>query len=181
WQELNAHDGGPDWPEELLVYQTLVGAWPLGADRLEAYVEKALREAKRNTSWIDPNEEWEGQVRRFCRGLYANEGFVAELEAFVAGVAPLGEGSALAQVVLRFTSPGVPDIYQGDEHPLLVLVDPDNRRPVDWTPRTSRKSELIRALLALRARRPASFGGVYEPLAAPGHTCAYRRGDAVRV
>src|SRR5262249_4292967 len=62
WRALTAHDGGPDWTEELLAYQTLLGAWPLEPDRLEAYVEKALREAKRNTSWLEPNERWEGDV-----------------------------------------------------------------------------------------------------------------------
>ena len=83
--------------------------------------------------------------------------------------------------MLRLTSPGAPDIYQGDEHPFLALVDPDNRRPVDWTPRTSPKSQLIRRLLALRARRPESFAGAYEPLAAGDGTCAYRRGEDVVV
>ncbi len=181
WRELNAHDGAPDWTEELLIYQTLVGAWPLELERLEAYMEKALREAKRNTNWLEPNEAWEQAVKRFCRGLYASDRFQSELEPFAADVAELGERSALAQVALRFTSPGVPDIYQGDEHTLLALVDPDNRRPVDWTPRTSRKSELVRTLLALRARRPGAFAGGYEPLPAAEHTCAFRRGDDVVV
>jgi (1->4)-alpha-D-glucan 1-alpha-D-glucosylmutase len=181
WRTLNAHEGGPDWTEELLVYQTLVGAWPLERERLEAYVEKALREAKRNTNWLEPNERWERQVKRFCRGLYASERFRDELESFVRRVAPLGERSALAQVALRLTSPGVPDIYQGDEHTLLALVDPDNRRRVDWTPRSSRKSELIRTLLALRARKPLAFADGYAPLPAADHTCAFRRGDDVVV
>jgi (1->4)-alpha-D-glucan 1-alpha-D-glucosylmutase len=181
WRGMNAHDGAPDWTEELLVYQTLVGAWPLEPERLEAYVEKALREAKRNTSWLEPDEAWEAGAKRFCRGLYGNDRFLADFEPFAADVAAAGQRAALGQLVLRFTSPGVPDIYQGDEHTLLALVDPDNRRPVDWASRTSPKSELVRTLLALRARRPESFAGGYEPLAAPEGTCAYRRGEDVAV
>jgi (1->4)-alpha-D-glucan 1-alpha-D-glucosylmutase len=181
WRELNAHNGGPDWSEELLIYQTLLGAWPLEQERLEAYVEKALREAKRNTSWVEPNLAWEEQVKRFCRGLYANARFRADFERLAADVAAAGEQAALAQLVLRFTSPGVPDIYQGDEHPLFALVDPDNRRPVDWTPRRSHKSDLVRTLLALRARKPDAFAGPYVPLAAPAGTAAYRRGGDVVV
>jgi (1->4)-alpha-D-glucan 1-alpha-D-glucosylmutase len=181
WRELNAHDGGPDWNEELLVYQTLLGAWPLEPERLEAYMEKALREAKRNTSWVEPNERWESEVKAFCRGLYANDRFRADFEPFAAEVAAAGERAALGQLALRLTAPGVPDIYQGDEHTLLALVDPDNRRPVDWTPRTSPKSELIRTVLELRRRRPEAFAGAYEPLAAPGGVCAFRRGEDVVV
>jgi (1->4)-alpha-D-glucan 1-alpha-D-glucosylmutase len=188
WRGLNAHDGAPDWTEELLVYQTLLGAWPIEPERLEAYVEKALREAKRNTSWIEPNERWEGEVKRFCRGLYANERFRADFEPFAAEVAEAGERAALGQLALRLTSPGVPDIYQGDELTLLALVDPDNRRPVDWAARRvalaqgdSPKLNLIRTLLELRARRPESFAGGYEPLAAADGTCAYRRDDHVVV
>jgi (1->4)-alpha-D-glucan 1-alpha-D-glucosylmutase len=188
WRAMNAHDGGPDWTEELLIYQTLVGAWPLEYERLEAYVEKALREAKRNTSWVEPNEEWERTVKRFCRGLYANERFRADFEPFAAEVAQAGDRAALGQLALRLTSPGVPDLYQGDELTYLALVDPDNRRPVDWdarrkalADRSSPKLELIRALLALRARRPESFAGAYEPLAAATGTCAFRRGDDVVV
>src|SRR5205823_9485236 len=98
------------------------------------------------------------------------------------------EQAALAQLTLRLTAPGVPDIYQGDELTYLALVDPDNRRPVDWDARRaalvrrdSPKLELIRTLLALRAHRPDAFMGSYEPLAAGEHTCAYRRGDDVLV
>jgi (1->4)-alpha-D-glucan 1-alpha-D-glucosylmutase len=188
WRALNAHEGGPDWTEELLIYQTLLGAWPLEPDRLEAYVEKALREAKRNTSWIEPNEKWEGDAKRFCSSLYENARFRADFEPFAAEVAGAGERAALAQVALRLTSPGVPDIYQGDELELLALVDPDNRRPVDWQRRrraladgTSPKLNLIRALLDLRGRRPEAFAGGYEPLDAGEATCAFVRGEDVVV
>jgi (1->4)-alpha-D-glucan 1-alpha-D-glucosylmutase len=188
WRTLNAHDGGPDWTEELLIYQTLLGAWPLERERLEAYVEKALREAKRNTSWIEPNEAWEGDVRRFCRALYENARFRADFEPFAAEVAEAGEWAALAQVALRATSPGVPDVYQGDELELLALVDPDNRRPVDWerrrralADRSSPKLNLIRGLLDLRSRRQEAFTGGCEPLAAGEATCAFVRGEDVVV
>ena len=188
WRELNAHDGGPDWTEELLVYQTLVGAWPLEQDRLEPYVEKALREAKRNTTWVEPDERWEASVKAFCRRLYENDRFLSELETFAAAVAAVGDHAALGQLALRLTSPGVPDIYNGDEVTYLALVDPDNRRPVDWDARRqalrrggSPKLDLIRALLALRARKPDSFAGGYEPVDAGPGTCAFRRGGDVFV
>jgi len=188
WRTLNAHDGPPDWTEELLVYQTLVGAWPLEPRRLEAYMIKALREAKRNTSWVEPDERWEAGVERFCREVFERDAFRADFEPFAAEVAAAGERSALAQLVLRLTSPGVPDIYQGDELTYLALVDPDNRRPVDWQRRRhalargdSPKLSTIRTLLALRARRTDSFEATYEPLAAAEDTCAYRRGEDVVV
>jgi (1->4)-alpha-D-glucan 1-alpha-D-glucosylmutase len=79
------------------------------------------------------------------------------------------------------TSPGVPDIYQGDEHETLSLVDPDNRRPVDWTPRTSPKSELIRYALALRAEHPDAFAGAYEPLDLGPDRVGFVRGGRIRV
>jgi len=188
WRELNAHGGGPDWNEELLIYQTLLGAWPLEPGRLEAYVEKALREAKRNTSWLEPNEPWEHDVKAFCRALYANERFRADFEPFAAEVAAAGERAALGQLALRLTSPGVPDVYQGDELTYLALVDPDNRRPVDWARRrraladgSSAKLSLLRSLLALRRRCPDAFAGAYEPLDALDGVCAYRRGEDVVV
>jgi (1->4)-alpha-D-glucan 1-alpha-D-glucosylmutase len=199
WRELNAPlragaDGAPDWTEELLVYQTLVGAWPVEVERLEAYMVKALREAKRNTNWIEPDERWEAGVTRFCARLYDHEPFRRDFEPFAAEVAALGERSAAGQLVLRLTVPGIPDLYQGDELTFLALVDPDNRRPVDWQRRRSAlaglgatadrdtlKLWIIREALALRARRPEAFGGAYEPLAAAPGTCAYLRGDDVAV
>jgi (1->4)-alpha-D-glucan 1-alpha-D-glucosylmutase len=192
WRGLNGPlrtGDAPDWTEELLVYQTLVGAWPLQPARLAAYVEKALREAKRNTAWVEPDEAWESAVKNFCLRLYEHEPFVADLEPFAARVAAAGERSALGQLVLRLTSPGVPDVYQGDELTFLALVDPDNRRAVDWRrrrealaappSRETAKLQVLRELLALRARRPQAFADGYEPLAAPPGTCAFRRGDDV--
>ena len=101
-------------------------------------MEKALREAKRNTSWVDAGRRTgRTRVRRFCRGLYEHRPFLDDFEPFAASVAAAGERAALGQLVLKLTAPGVPDIYQGDELPYRALVDPDNRRPVDWARRRS--------------------------------------------
>jgi (1->4)-alpha-D-glucan 1-alpha-D-glucosylmutase len=194
WFELNeplrAGGAAPDRVEEYFLYQTLVGAWPMEAERVEAYMEKSLREAKRNSSWAKPDEAWEDGVKRFCRALYEHEPFLADFEPFAARVAEVGERAALAQLVLKLTSPGVPDIYNGDELQYLALVDPDNRRPVDWNRRRellgapptdadTRKLWLIERLLALRGRRPEAFAGSYEPLPAGETVCAYVRGGEV--
>jgi (1->4)-alpha-D-glucan 1-alpha-D-glucosylmutase len=188
WREL----APPDWNEGYLIFQTLVGAWPLQLERLEAYVQKALREAKVNTSWVEPNLEYERRVRDWCRGLYSNRGFLDELEEFAKRVARAGERSALGQTLLKLTSPGVPDIYQGDELWALSLVDPDNRRPVDWDRRRDALAELcagaapdretiklflIERVLDLRARRPEPFTRAYTPVDAGAGCCAYLRGD----
>ena len=105
---------------------------------------KAMREAKVTTDWVDPDEDHERAVRRFIARLYRSEAFLADLEAFVAEVAPRGEEAALGQTLLKLTAPGVPDLYQGDELWCLSLVDPDNRRPVDW----ERRRRLLDGLLA---------------------------------
>ncbi len=190
-------DGAPDDVERYFIFQTLAGAWPIELERLEAYMEKALREAKRNTNWVDQNAEWEDAVKRFCASLYEHRPFLDDFEPFARQVAELAERPSLGQVVLKLTVPGVPDIYQGDELYYLALVDPDNRRPVDWDWRQAmlrrlmggsrpdfetRKMFLILRLLGLRGRRPELFaGGGYEPLAAGEEACAFLRGDDVLV
>jgi len=190
-------DGAPDDVERLFIFQTLVGAWPIEVERVEKYMEKALREAKRNTDWVDQNTEWEDSVKRFCRELYRHGPFRSDFEQFAARVATAGARPALGQVVLKLTCPGVPDIYQGDELQFRALVDPDNRRPVDWawhqamlrrlmggSPPDSgtRKLFLTLRLLGLRGRRPEVFShGTYQPLDAGDRTCAFLRGDAVMV
>jgi (1->4)-alpha-D-glucan 1-alpha-D-glucosylmutase len=189
--------GAPDDVERYFIFQTLVGAWPIEPARLEAYMEKALREAKRNTNWVEQNKDWEDAVKCFCARLYDQPAFLSEFEPFAARVAAAGERDALRQLVLKLTAPGVPDIYQGDELPYRALVDPDNRRPVDWDLRQAmlrqlmggapvvdenRKLFLILRLLGLRARRPEAFlTGGYEPLEAGSGVCAYLRGDDVLV
>jgi (1->4)-alpha-D-glucan 1-alpha-D-glucosylmutase len=199
WRERNESlrsDGAPDANEEYLIYQTLVGAWPISAERLEAYLEKALREAKRNTSWVEQDHDWEDRVRRFAVALLDHEPFLEAFEPFAARVAEEGRRSALGQLLLKLTSPGVADIYQGDELEDLSLVDPDNRRPVDWAVRREElervrqgaapapetmKLFLIHRALDLRARRASAFAGAYEPVEAGPDTVAYVRGGEVLV
>ncbi len=201
WYELTDElvaDGAPDGQERYLIFQTLAGVWPICAERLEGYLEKALREAKRNTNWVDQNHGWEERVKRFAVALLTHEPFVASFEPFVAEVAAHGERSALGQLLLKLTVPGVPDIYQGDELVDLSLVDPDNRRPVDWDARraalealqdgaqptrATMKLHLISRALDLRARRPQPFGagGAYVPIEAGRDVVAFSRGPAADV
>ncbi len=198
WRELCAPlrtDGAPDPVEEYTIFQTLVGAWPIEPERLCAYMEKALREAKRTTSWVEPDADREARVLAYCRALYDHAPFRAAFEPFAERVAVVGELHALRQTALKLTVPGVPDVYQGDELVALSLVDPDNRRPVDWArrrelldelrdgaspgSRDARKLWLIRELLALRARRPEAFaGGLHAARRGPGRgrVPARRRG-----
>jgi (1->4)-alpha-D-glucan 1-alpha-D-glucosylmutase len=175
---------GVEGDDQYHVVQTVVGAWPLEPERLDAYVEKALREGKRTSSWIDPDEEAERRVQAYGRALLEN----AEVERFVERLRPLGRRIALGQLLLKLTSPGVPDIYQGDELETLALVDPDNRRPVDWrlregllNDRREQKLQLTRLTLELRARRPEAFEGVYEPVDLGPDLCAFTRGGKVLV
>jgi (1->4)-alpha-D-glucan 1-alpha-D-glucosylmutase len=168
--------------EDELLWQTLVGAWPIEAERLEAYMEKALREGNVNTSWTDPNEAHERAVRDTVRRVVADrpDGF----ETFAARVAELGQRIALGMTLLKLTVPGVPDLYQGDELESFNLVDPDNRRPVDWEARRRALAEpppklrLILEALGLRARREL---GEYRPLELGPDVCAFQRGDDVAV
>ena len=187
WRQTNAalRGNAPDANEEYFIYQTLVGAWPLEAARLEAYLVKALREEKSNTSWIDPNERWESGVKAFALALLKHDPFRESFDPFAERVGRLGERIALGQTLLKLTCPGVPDVYQGDELWNYSLVDPDNRRPVDWPERRRALAELqagapptrataklflIWKTLQLRSRRPEVFAGDYEPVGtAEGH------------
>jgi (1->4)-alpha-D-glucan 1-alpha-D-glucosylmutase len=199
WFELTEQlrsGGAPDDVERYFILQTLMGAWPISAARVENYMQKALREAKRNTNWIEQNTDWEAAVTRFCAGLYSHRSFLDEFEPFVQRAARMGERFAIGQQVLKLTAPGIPDIYQGDELPRRDLVDPDNRRPIDWdwyqamlrrlmggSPPNAETFKLFVTLrlLGLRARRPEPFAGRYEPLDAGAGACAYLRGDDVLV
>jgi (1->4)-alpha-D-glucan 1-alpha-D-glucosylmutase len=183
--------GAPDPVEQYLIFQTLAGAWPLEQDRLEAYIEKALREAKRHTTWIKPDIAYEAAVKRFARALYTNRDFRRDFDGFQADLAAAGDRAALGQLLLKLTVPGVPDIYQGDELLSLSLVDPDNRRPLDWDERRSaleavrggarepRKLWLIHTALQLRASYPEAFTGTYDPLPAGDDTVAFTRGGQI--
>ncbi len=145
----------PDPVTEYLVYQSLVGVWPLEdaplgslRSRLEAYALKAAREAKRRTSWRQPDPAFESALLAFVRDLLdpvRSAHFLADIRTFVTRIAPFGLWNALARTLVQLTAPGVPDTYQGDEAWTFALVDPDNRRPVDFARRQ-------RALAALRRR-----------------------------
>jgi (1->4)-alpha-D-glucan 1-alpha-D-glucosylmutase len=150
-----------------LVLQTVVGAWPLTRERLDGYLEKALREGKLRSSWLEPDEAYERRVQEFAWAQHE------ALAGFAQRLAAIGAQISLAQTVLRFASPGVPDLYQGDEAWSFNLVDPDNRRPVDWEALAREpddKQRLVRALLAERIE------GEYEPVEAGAGVCAFRRG-----
>jgi (1->4)-alpha-D-glucan 1-alpha-D-glucosylmutase len=197
WYELTdalVVGGAPDGQERYLIFQTLAGVWPIAEERLTGYLEKALREAKRNTNWVDQNHAWEERVQRFAVALLTHRPFLDSFEPFVAEVAATGERYARRQLLLKLTVPGVPDVYQGDELLDLSLVDPDNRRPVDWEvrrvaleelkggarpTRQTMKLHVIWRALELRGRRPEAFGadGAYSPVAAGPDVCAFTRGD----
>jgi len=211
WSRLNdRHRADPSLPDrnaEWLLYQTLVGAWPLSAERALTYMEKASKEAKEHTSWVDPDPVYDEALRHFVEGVLADDEFTALLEAFVAPLVGPGRVNSLAQTVLKLTSPGVPDIYQGCELWDHSLVDPDNRRPVDFAVREQLLAEaeaaagppdvwparadsglpklfLTHRALHLRSRRPEFFrvGSGYRPLAATGskaaHALAFARSAA---
>jgi (1->4)-alpha-D-glucan 1-alpha-D-glucosylmutase len=180
-----------------LVWQNLVGAWPLSRERTHAYVEKAAREAGTATTWTDPDEAFESRLHAMVDAAYDDPATAAEIDAFVARIAPLGWSNSLSQKLLQLTMPGVPDVYQGTELWDFSLVDPDNRRPVDYALRRSLlasldsgevpavdgsgAAKLLVVSRALRARRdnPMWFAG-YEPVAVTGsaadHVVAFDRG-----
>ncbi|MGH7531071.1 MAG: malto-oligosyltrehalose synthase, partial [Gemmatimonadales bacterium] len=149
WSAHNErHRARGQWPDrntEYLFYQTVVGAWPLETERAVAYMEKAAREAKLHTSWTAPQEAYESALRGFVVGTLADPEFTAAVERFVATIRGPGRVVALAQTLLKLTAPGVPDLYQGTELWSLSLVDPDNRRPVDYAARRRMLEDACRA------------------------------------
>lgn len=152
WHRLNRRyktkvegRSAPDRNEEYLLYQTLLGAWPnetMDEDthatfvrRIQEYMQKALKEAKVNTSWINANEAWDNAVNAFIARILEespSNQFLADFKEFAARIAHCGAFNSLSQTLLKMTVPGVPDIYQGNETWDLSLVDPDNRRPVNY-------------------------------------------------
>jgi (1->4)-alpha-D-glucan 1-alpha-D-glucosylmutase len=192
--ELRSADGAPDDLERYFLFQTLAGAWPIERERVQGYMEKALREAKRNTNWVEVNDTWEAGVRSFVDELYEHQPFLHDFEPFARRAARLGDRIALGALVLKLTCPGMPDLYQGDELPLRALVDPDNRRPVDWgwydatmdklqggapPNEDTRKLWTCVQLLGLRIQRPEAFGvdGGYAPVDAGPGVVAFTRGS----
>jgi (1->4)-alpha-D-glucan 1-alpha-D-glucosylmutase len=185
--ELGALD---DPREELLVYQTLVGALPIERERLDGYLEKALREGKVNTNWLSPNEGHEQRVKEFAW----RAARLIERDPFLDRVRALGRRLALAQLFLKLTAPGLPDVYRGDELEDLSLVDPDNRRPVDWEARRRALADLAAGgavtdanaklyvtwrTLSVRRTHAAAFAGAYDPADAGDGVCAFVRGGSV--
>jgi (1->4)-alpha-D-glucan 1-alpha-D-glucosylmutase len=163
----------PSRNDEFLLYQTLIGSWPLEPvdaagreqyrERIQSYMLKATREAKVNTSWVSPNEEYEQATREFVRAILdtsRRNPFLADFEPFVQRISELGLWNSLSQTVLKLTSAGVPDLYQGTEIWDFSLVDPDNRRPVDY----ERRRELLGTLAARLAESPDELGTL-APLA----------------
>ena len=177
--------GAPTPVEQYFIFQTLLGAWPISEERLAGYLEKAMREAKQHTTWVAPDEAHEAAVQRFARALLTHREFLRDFEPFQREVAAAGDRAALGQLLLKLTVPGIPDIYQGDELLCLSLVDPDNRRAVDWDERRAAladpppKLRVIQRALALRAQRPDAFAGAYEPVDAGPDTVAFLRGGTV--
>jgi (1->4)-alpha-D-glucan 1-alpha-D-glucosylmutase len=199
----------PDRNTEYFLYQTLIGAWPIAKDRLIAYMGKAAREAKQQTSWTQNNKQFEDALRSFIERILGSRPFMVELESFVGRVQLPGRVNSLAQSLLRYTAPGVPDTYQGSELWDLSLVDPDNRRAVDYDLRSKLLGELEQGvdveqivermdsglpklwvayrMLTLRREHPEWFGAdaAYCPIIAEGaksdHVVAYLRGDYVAV
>ncbi len=209
WSRMNAklRTGAlPDRNTEYFYYQTLIGAWPITADRLHQYMQKATREAKQQTSWVSNNTEFEDALNSFIDATLNNAPFISDLEQMVRRIREAGRINSLAQTLMKHTAPGVPDLYQGSELWDLSLVDPDNRRPVDYPRRRALLAELqslplnqildrsddglpklwtITRALHLRREHPEWFGADanYEPIEITGRRCdfaiAYGRGGRV--
>jgi len=217
WKILNAPhlviEGAMRAPSatfEYMLYQALLGAWPLGqgddalCERLQAYAVKAAREGKQETSWLNPHAAYEAGLERFIERILdraASAEFLNSLETLARRVSLLGALNSLSQITLKATMPGVPDFYQGTEFWDFSFVDPDNRRPVDFSARASALKTLkmpdwrglakdwpnghlklawTRQLLRLRTELADVFAdGDYQPLQVSGphrdHVIAFAR------
>jgi (1->4)-alpha-D-glucan 1-alpha-D-glucosylmutase len=181
----------PDAGLANLLWQAAVGAWPLSRERLHAYAEKAMREAGEHTDWLSPDEEFERSVHESLDAAYDDVNVARAVQEMVDRVEPAGRSNALAARLVAITMPGVPDVYQGTELGDFSLVDPDNRRPVDFdraarllAEGTHAKQRLTAEALRLRRDRPDLFT-TYEPVIAEGpaaeHVMAFDRGGVVTV
>jgi malto-oligosyltrehalose synthase len=217
--KLIAETPAPHAGDIALLFQTIVGAWPPNlalddaaglkefARRLAGWQQKALREAKLATDWTAPNEGYESAARDFLMRLFAGEADVLpDVAGFARRIGPAGAANGLAQTLLRLTAPGVPDVYQGTDYWDLSLVDPDNRRPVDFAARKASldanaldvlaatwpdgriKQAIIARTLAVRRAAPRLFAeGSYVPIEVEGplagHVLAFARilGDAIAI
>jgi (1->4)-alpha-D-glucan 1-alpha-D-glucosylmutase len=212
WSRMNRVFKSGEFPDrntEYFLYQTLIGAWPIAKERTTAYMEKAVREAKEQTTWTQQNKEFEDALRAFIERIYDSAQFIADLEAFVSRILLPGRINSLTQTLVKCTAPGVPDHYQGSEIWDLHLVDPDNRGPIDYEARRAMLAELeagmpaeetlkrmdgglpklwvIYKALHLRREHPEWFGreSAYSPMAVEGprkdHLIAYLRGQDVAI
>jgi (1->4)-alpha-D-glucan 1-alpha-D-glucosylmutase len=212
WAEHNdpyRSQGYPDRALEYLMYQTLVGAWPIDEARLVEFLRKAAREAMAHTSWTNPVAAYEDAIVQFAANVMADAELMGDLQNFMGRtqIVPLGRITSLAQTTLLLTSPGVPDLYQGSELWDLSLVDPDNRRPVDYELRRRLLAEtaslqpadvmaradegapklwLVSRLLDRRRAMPELFQSqIYSPIEAAGakarHVVAFARDRLVVV
>jgi (1->4)-alpha-D-glucan 1-alpha-D-glucosylmutase len=209
WFRMNAsfrRHGFPDANSEYFFYQTLVGTWPIDSGRLVPYMLKASKESKEHTSWTDPNPVFEASLQAFVEGVLGHAEFITDLTAFLEPLVRPAMMASLAQNLIKCTAPGIPDVYQGTELWDLSLVDPDNRRAVDYSRRRRMLADLnrlsVEAILdrhaeglpklfvlqrALLVRRQHAdvFGpqGGYRPLTAEGdrahHVVGFIRGDRV--
>jgi (1->4)-alpha-D-glucan 1-alpha-D-glucosylmutase len=192
----------PDPALAHLIWQTAVGAWPIERERLYAYAEKAAREASVSTSWTDPSQEFERALHALVDRIYDDPDLHADVAGFAASITAAGWSNALGQKLVQLTAPGVPDTYQGTELWDNSLVDPDNRRPVDfavrrellarldkgWQPPVDEtgaaKLMVVSRVLRLRRERPGAFAQ-YRPRPAVGlaaeHALAFDRGGLVTV
>jgi (1->4)-alpha-D-glucan 1-alpha-D-glucosylmutase len=195
-----SHVVDPD--TEYFLWQTFVCAWPLSGYRLTGYLTKAIREAKTRTSWTEPDPVYEAAVLGLATRVLGDTGLAREIKRFVDAISPDAMVSSLGAKLVQLTMPGVADVYQGCELGGLSLVDPDNRRPVDWrrrrellssldegrldlSLRDARKLLVTTSALRLRRRHPDWFIGPqasYSPLAAEGaardHVIAFARSDS---
>jgi (1->4)-alpha-D-glucan 1-alpha-D-glucosylmutase len=144
-----------------------------GRHQLLDHLEKALREGKRTSNWLEPDETAERKVKDYARALLRND----EVERFVERIRPLGEQISLGMLALKLTCPGVPDLYQGDELEALWLVDPDNRRPVDWVERRRALADPPPKLKLIVDALALPLGDTYEPLDRGPGVVAFRRGQ----
>lgn len=210
WRKLSSayQPEGLDRNVEYLIYQTLVGAWPIDRERLRNFLVKAMREAKTSTTWTEPNADYENGLVSFAEALLEDQVLVRDLERFVAQIREPGWVNSLSQTLVKMMAPGVPDIYQGCELWDHSLVDPDNRRPIDFALRMRLLDELetldlsaimermeeglpklwvIRQAIAVRREEGERSlqGSAYEALGAEGeradHVLAFRRWERVIV
>jgi len=208
WMIMNLkhHQGDfPDKNTEYLLYQTLIGAWPINEERILAYMEKAIREAKEHTSWTKINAPYEKAISEFVKAILRDPLFLADFKKFVQPLIQPGRINSLAQTLVKLTAPGIPDTYQGCELWNLSLVDPDSRRMVDFAIRKKFLQELktlsisqilermddglpklwvIQQTLHVRKHCADLFnaGSSYKPMAALGsraeHVIAFMRGES---